>query len=145
MNKNNFITVLVICFLLFCLIGVRFNEKDLFYDPFLAYFKSNKKTFPDVDFAKLIFSHLFRYFLNMTFSLGIIYFWFKNSTYLKYSLMIFCILFLILFPIYLYQINVNFSLGENPVFTIRRFLIQPVLLFVLIPSFYYIRFSQKKG
>ena len=138
---------LIIALFFIGLIGVRFVEKSWFYDPFLAYFKnySLHKEFPKVDFLKLTFSHIFRYTLNTGLSLGIIYFWFKNTKYVKFSYITFISVFILLYPLYIFQITEQFSLGKNPIFTIRRFIIQPILLFLLIPSFYYLSKMNKKN
>ena len=65
----------------FCLIGVRMVENQIFYDPFLDFFKSNiqQEKFPSFDWGKIIFSHILRFLLNLIFSLGVIYFLFLNK------------------------------------------------------------------
>ncbi|MCB9202318.1 MAG: exosortase family protein XrtF [Flavobacteriales bacterium] len=139
--------ILILLVLLLGLVGVRYVESDWFYDPFLRYFKtlSSEQIFPEVNFYKLTISHVFRYLLNALLSSAIVYFWFREFKYAKYSFYLFVLVFLILYPMYLYQIYHKFELGEMPVFYIRRFLIQPILLFVLIPSFYFLQFIKRKN
>jgi|SRR5690606_21580460 len=133
--------------LIFGLILVRKFEAELFYDPFLAYFKSDfyHSEFPPYDLGKVILNILFRYFLNLLLSVLIIglIFWRKN--YMKYTVYVW-IGFLILFlPLYVYFIETEFSLGENYGFYIRRFLIQPILLLLLIPAFFYHQQTTKRA
>ena len=53
------------------LIGVRYLENILFYDPFLDYFANiGNPEFPHFEWARLIGSHLFRFLLNLIFSFG---------------------------------------------------------------------------
>ena len=52
------------------LISVRFLENKIFYDPFLEFFKADYKVaqVPDFIWGKLMFSHVFRFALNLIFS-----------------------------------------------------------------------------
>jgi len=125
--------------LVFCLILVRMFETELFYDPFLAYFKGDfyNTEFPEYDLTKLSLNIVFRYFLNSAISLGIIWFLFGNKNYVKFSVVILISFLILLLPVYIYFIENQFNLGENIGFYVRRFLIQPMLLLILIPAFFY--------
>lgn len=125
--------------LIFGLILVRKFETELFYDPFLAYFKSDfyNSEFPQYDLGKLILNILFRYFLNLLLSVLIIGLIFWRKDYMKYTAYIWLGFLAVFLPLYVYFIETHFSLGENYGFYIRRFLIQPVLLLILIPAFFY--------
>lgn len=124
---------------IFGLILVRKFETELFYDPFLAYFKTDfyHSEFPQYDLGKLILNILFRYFLNLLLSVLIIGLIFWRKDYMKYTFYIWIGFLVVFLPLYIYFIETEFSLGENYGFYIRRFLIQPVLLLLLIPAFFY--------
>ena len=51
---------------------------------------------------------------------------------------------IVLLPIYNYLISTQFSSGEMIFFYVRRFLIQPMFLLILVPCFYYQEIQYKK-
>ncbi|MDR2205116.1 MAG: exosortase F system-associated protein [Flavobacteriaceae bacterium] len=130
---------LVIIFAIFGLIGVRVLEDKIFYDPFLNYFRGiNQQThFPDFQWNKLILSHLFRFGLNLIFSAIIIQFMFKRRVWTLQAILMICLVFIITFPIYLYCVSTKFEIGHLFSFYMRRFVIQPLILLLIIPMFYY--------
>lgn len=136
---KNWVKYIIVACLIFCLILVRRFETELFYDPFLAYFKGDfyNSAFPEYDLSKISLNIIFRYFLNSLISLGIIWFLFSKRDYVKFSAIVMIAFLIIMLPVYIYFIETEFSLGKNMGFYIRRFLIQPILLLVLIPAFYY--------
>ena len=121
------------------LIGVRMIENNVFYDPFLNYFhEANKKiSFPEFEWGKLIVSHLFRFLLNLFCSCLIIHFLFKNKEWTLQGAVLITIIFTITFPIYLYCIHDRFEIGYLFSFYMRRFVIQPLILLLIVPLFYY--------
>lgn len=125
------------------LIGVRALEDQIFYDPFLNYFHEANKNmvFPDFDWGKLIVNYLFRFILNLLFSSVVIYFWFKNKKWAVQGGALILIIFGITFPIYLYCIYTHFEIGYLFSFYMRRFVIQPLILLLIIPMFYYRRYT----
>ena len=124
---------------IFGLIGVRILEDRLFYDPFLSYFHEADKSvsFPAFVWGKLIISHLFRFILNLFFSCLIIHFMFKNKEWTFQGAILISIIFAITFPIYLYCIYDRFETGYLFSFYMRRFVIQPLILLLIVPMFYY--------
>ncbi|UZT96613.1 exosortase F system-associated protein [Chryseobacterium fluminis] len=123
------------------LIGVRAFEGSLFYDPFLDYFHEVDKNlpFPFFEWGKLILGYLFRFGLNLFFSCVIIHFIFKNRQWTMQGAILMMIIFVITFPIYLYCIADRFEIGYLFSFYMRRFVIQPLILLLIIPMFYYRR------
>ncbi|WP_333851256.1 exosortase F system-associated membrane protein [Epilithonimonas sp.] len=121
------------------LIGIRGLEDKLFYDPFLRFFKTANpnEIFPEFVWGKLFFSYLFRFGLNTFFSLIIIHSIFQNKHWTKQALVLILLVFAITFPIYLYCINDEFRFGYLFSFYVRRFVIQPLTLILIIPIFYY--------
>ena len=128
---------------IFGLIAVRVFEDRLFYDPFLDYFHEANKNqhFPDFVWGKLMAGHLFRFFLNLFFSCLIIHFWFNNKRWTIQGALLMVIVFAITFPIYLYCISDRFELGYLFSFYMRRFVIQPLILLLIIPLFYYRQYT----
>jgi len=129
------IVVLAIC----GLIGVRAVEDRLFYDPFLNYFhEANKKLqFPEFEWGKLILNYIFRFLLNLFFSLAAVHFIFKRKDWTLQAGILIVIVFAVTFPIYLYCISTKFEVGYLFSFYMRRFVIQPLILLLIIPMFYY--------
>lgn len=121
------------------LIGVRSVQNDLFYDPFLDFFKSadKKAIFPAFEWLPLILNHFFRFLLNAFFSVMIIHFLFLNKKYTFQALILMLIVFAITLPIYLFCVYTKFEIGYLFSFYMRRFVIQPLILLLIIPLFYY--------
>lgn len=121
------------------LVSVRMLEDAIFYDPFLNYFhEANKNiSLPQFEWGKLILSHLFRFILNLFFSCIIIHFLFKNKEWTIQGTVLITVIFAITFPIYLYCIYDQFEIGYLFSFYMRRFVIQPLILLLIVPLFYY--------
>lgn len=131
--------ILLIILGIFGLIGVRMVEESLFYDPFLSYFHAADKNaqFPDFEWSKLIINYIFRFLLNLALSALIVHFIFKNKEYTMQAVVLMVLVFAITFPIYLYCIHTKFEIGYLFSFYMRRFVIQPLILLLIIPLFYY--------
>lgn len=125
--------------LVLLLILVRAFASNLFYDPFINYFKNDFLTgsFPTYIPTKLFLSTLFRYGINMIFSLAILYQLFQKKQQLIFASKFYGMAFILLISIYFFQLNSEFSNGYLVSFYIRRLLIHPVFLLILIPAFYY--------
>lgn len=137
-----FLNYIGIVVLIFGLILVRKFENELFYDPFLEYFKGDSfhSAFPQYDLIKIVLHVSFRYVLNSLLSLGIIYLLFRDWKKVKFAALVLLVFWIVLLPIYLYMVETQFTIGSNVGFYVRRFLIQPLLLLILIPAFYYQQF-----
>lgn len=137
--QNNYIRYGAILILLLSLISVRFFEKELFYDPFLFFFKSSdyqNKPMPEFETMKLLLNITFRYFLNSLFSIGIIYLLFREKYLLRFTTLLFVALFFILIVLFL-LLTKDKSPDYLALFYVRRFLIQPLFLILFIPALYY--------
>jgi len=117
---------------------IRTFERKLFYDPFLKYFEADfhSSPYPEVENLRLFWSLFLRYFLNSILSLGLIYALFKDRDILKFSLIIY-VFFLVLLLSSFYVILNFFPDGAWLLFYVRRFIIQPILVLLFIPGFYY--------
>ena len=121
------------------LISVRFLEDKIFYDPFLEFFKADYKVaqVPDFIWGKLILSHFFRFALNLIFSAIVVHFMFLNKKWTIQAVFLMSVAFLFFFPIYLWCLYSKMEIGYLFTFSVRRFVIQPIILLLIIPIFYY--------
>lgn len=136
---NNKIRLVQFLFLVGLLALIRAFEDQLFYDPFLDYFKSDFANLPLPIFNpfQLFFGLLFRYTLNTFVSLGIIYVLFKDVQMVKFALVLYYFFFMLLiisFFFIIYYVNGHNNLA---LFYVRRFLIQPIFVILFVPAFYY--------
>lgn len=130
---------IIVLFAIFGLIGVRFLEDKIFYDPFLNFFHelNKKESFPNFEWGKLILNYLFRFALNLILSVTIVFFIFKRKDWAIQAALLILLVFAITFPIYLYCIHTKFDVGYLFSFYMRRFVIQPLILLLIVPLFYY--------
>ena len=135
----------VIILLFFLLILVRFYGVKIFYDPFIKYFNGDFLTgsFPELNAIKLFLNLVIRYVINSTISLAIIYFVFLKKEYLKFSVLFYLVAFIVFIIIYFVQLKLAFSNGYLLAFYIRRMLIHPIFLLILLPTFYYQKITKK--
>jgi len=135
-NKS---TVLWSLFLIGLLVGIRLFEDQLFYDPFLSYFKSEftHTKLPQFNVFKLFFSLGMRFYLNTVISLFLLYVIFKDTKIVKFSILLYMILGSILLISFLFVLNFFGEENKMALFYLRRFLIQPIFILLFIPAFYY--------
>ncbi len=128
------------------LVGIRVLEDNIFYDPFLAFFQGNYKsgTPPVFNGSSLIASHILRFGLNLLFSAGVIYGLFGSLKKLWQTVFLMGIVFALIFPLYYFSIANEMKLGTLYTFYLRRFVIQPLILLLIIPVFYYLDHQQRQ-
>jgi exosortase F-associated protein len=135
-HKFRFIFVLlfVLSFVL-----IRIYEDNLFYDPFLNYFKRdfNALPLPIYDSFRLLINLFFRYGSNTLLSLGLIFSLFKDGEMVKFAAALYAFFFVVL--IFCFYATIYFYAEHNKLllFYVRRFLIQPIFILLFIPGFYY--------
>lgn len=128
-----------------CLVAIRLFEKTLFHDPLIAFYHGNflDRAFPDLAFWGYSLNIGFRYVLNSLVSLFLIWIVFKNKTYITFSLLLYVLLFAIAFAAF-WMVQDDISSEQYMrLFYIRRFLIQPLLLIILLPAFYFQQLNKK--
>lgn len=138
MKKSLDIALILVLFVI--LAGVRFFETQLFYDPLLSFFKGEYQSgnLPDLNSVKLLLNVALRFWLNTLISLAILWFAFRDKSILSFSFYIYLLLFVVLFLwILLLVLNLSESSNFQLLFYVRRFLIQPVFVLLLLPAFYY--------
>ncbi|MGO4772518.1 exosortase F system-associated protein [Flavobacterium sp. W22_SRS_FK3] len=132
------VKILITIVVVLCLGLVRAFENQLFYDPFLDYFESDFKNLPipEFDVLKLFFGLFFRYLLNTILSLILIYNLFRVPGILKFTTFIYVFFLVMLFVMFFIILN-YFPESNWLLFYVRRFIIQPILVLLFIPAFYY--------
>ncbi|MEP5255516.1 MAG: exosortase F system-associated protein [Winogradskyella arenosi] len=139
----------VIKFLLFSalvllLVLIRAFEDVLFYDPYLTFFENDYLYLdsPRREIAKLVFYTSLRYVLNTAISLGILYVVFKDKSVIKFSSLIYGVAYVLLLIPFLYFVINPRQEDYYLFFNIRRFLIQPIGILLLLPAFYYYKLNR---
>ena len=131
--------IVIILALFFLLVLVRAFEMKLFYDPFIEYFWIDylSEPIPVFSGSKLLASLIFRYGLNTVISLFIIYVAFQNRSFVVFALKFYMIAFVILSITFFIILKGELAHGYLFAFYIRRFLIHPLFVLLLLPAFYY--------
>ena len=136
---NKVVQLVLIVFMIVILIVIRGFIAPLFYDPLHDYFLNDYlyNSVPTIELGRYFLHLFFRYFLNTIVSLVIIYLFFKNLKLVQFSIKFYTFVFFILgFTLYIilqFKISSNYML----LFYVRRFLIHPLFVFILLPAFYY--------
>ena len=86
------------------LVLIRFFEDTLFYDPLLEFFKMDYKTLPlpKMDIYPLLTSVVFRFLMNTILSLAILWFVFRDKEIIKFSVILYSFLFILLFTAFIF-------------------------------------------
>ncbi|MDC8003051.1 exosortase F system-associated protein [Aureisphaera galaxeae] len=130
-------TVVVLLFGL--LVLIRAYASDLFYDPLIVFFETTHSTdvLPEMDIIKLLGNTSLRFLMNTAISLLILWVIFKRSDVIKVSALLYACVFVLLMIFFWILLGSDQAGGHMALFYIRRFLIQPVFVLLLIPAFYF--------
>jgi len=136
---HRIVKYIVVSALILLLMLIRFFEDVLFYDPYLTFFQNDYLYIdsPRREVAKLVAFTVLRYVLNTLVSLAILFVVFKDKSIIKFSGLIYGIAFVAFMLIYLYFVIHPRQEDYYLFFNVRRFLIQPLILILLLPAFYY--------
>ena len=138
----------VFVFLLFaCFILIRFFEREWFYDVFMDFYKGNyyQKPVPDFSYYSTLGTIALRFLTNTLISLLILYLFFLKKSVIKFAVFFYAIVFVLLMSALAYLTN-NFQPDYYfATFYVRRFLIQPLFIILLLPAFYYQHIIKPKG
>lgn len=142
---NTYIKIILLVILFTTLFAIRGYGNTLFYDPLIAYFKNDYlyMYLPVLDTWRLVVNMLFRYTLNSLVTLGIIWVLFERKDYLKFSGFFLMLAFMILIVTFVLLLKNDFEDGYLLPFYIRRFIIHPLFLLLLLPAFYYQKLSNR--
>lgn len=131
---------LILLLILFgLLVLVRVFENELFYDPYLLFFQNDYlyMDFPRREILKLTLFTTLRYVINSVLSLGVIYLFFNDRNMIRFAALLFGLAYLLLLMPFLYFVINPRQEDYYLFFNVRRFLIQPILLLIFLPAFYY--------
>ena len=133
-----------ISLLFMLLVLVRWFQNELFYDPYLLFFQNDYLYIdsPRQETFKLVTNTALRFVINSGISLLILFLFFKDLSIVKFSALIYLFSFFILIMLYLYFVLDPKQEQYYLFFNVRRFLIQPILLLLLLPAFYYNKLNQ---
>ena len=122
-----------------CFILIRFFEDHLFYDPYLNFFKNDYLYIdsPRRETFNVVLSTTLRYILNSLISLVIIYIVWQDKSIVKFASLIYGISYFFLVIVFIYFVVNPKKEDYYLFFNLRRFLIQPLILIILLPAFYY--------
>ena len=135
-----YLVKIVFSLIFLCLLFlIRAFETTLFYDPLIDYFQNDylHQKIDDIDSWRLLVNLFCRYLLNSTISLGLIWVLFKRQDYVKFSGVFFVLAFVILIITFLFLLKDNLQGGYLLLFYVRRFIIHPLFLLLLVPLFFY--------
>lgn len=134
LTKYGLLTVLGVLLIL-----IRVFEEQIFYDPYLSFFKNDYLYLdsPRQETLKLTMFTVLRYVINSVISLAILFVLFKDKSIVQFSAIIYTIALVLLLALFLYFIISPRKEDYYLFFNLRRFLIQPLILLLLIPAFYY--------
>ncbi|MGA9270678.1 MAG: exosortase F system-associated protein [Lutimonas sp.] len=137
MDKKYRIAIILLLFL--ALVMVRAFESVLFYDPFILYFQDDFLHSPIPVFSgrNLLLSMSFRYLLNALISLLIIHVAFQNRSFTLFSVKFYVLAYVVLSVTFFIILKGELANGYLFAFYIRRFLIHPLFVLLLLPAFYY--------
>ena len=130
---------ILVILLFVLLVSVRAFQKHLFYDPFIHYFANDflAKPIPEYSTLRLFANIFFRYVINALISLAIIYVIFRKKGLVRFSVKFYIAAFIFLGIVYFILLKMEMLDGYLLTFYVRRFLIHPVFVLILVPAFYY--------
>jgi exosortase F-associated protein len=131
--------IIIIAVLFLALVMVRAFAPRMFYDPFIEYFKNDYLYDPVPVFSgsKLLLHLIFRYGINSIISLLIIYVAFQNSNFVVFAIKFYMLAFVVLSITFFIILKGELAHGYLFAFYVRRFIIHPLFVLILLPAFYY--------
>jgi len=141
---HNAVKFILVGILVLLLVLIRAFEDVLFYDPYLTFFENDYLYVdsPRREVAKLVLFTSLRFILNTVISLAILYVVFKDKSIIKFSLLLYSVAYVLLLIPFLYFVINPIQEDYYLFFNIRRFLIQPIGLILLLPAFYYFNLNR---
>ncbi|MCB0474390.1 MAG: exosortase F system-associated protein [Flavobacteriaceae bacterium] len=136
---SKWLKIVILGLLVLLLLLIRAFGDNVLYDPFTSYFKNDYlyNTIPKYDTLFMFFNLFIRYLVNALVSLVMIYVAFGKKTYVRFSVRFYIIAFIVLSLVYYLLLRAGMHNGYLFTFYIRRFIIHPVFILILLPAFYY--------
>ncbi len=133
------VNIVLLLILLGLLILIRFFEKHFFDDGLTHFFEFKYQTddLPKISFLRNFLMISIRFWLNSIISIAVLNILFKQKKLVQFLFIVYTFSFFVLSALYFWQWY-HYQAGEYlNLFYIRRFLIQPIMLFLLIPALIY--------
>lgn len=111
-------------------------QRDLFYSGFLDSGAGTVKV-EDFDAQRFAVGKFLRFIINDTGSLLIIFGLFRRKDFMQFGFRLFLVELLILLPAYLLMVIYAFESMRFFLQHLHRLVVNPVLMMLLIPAFYY--------
>lgn len=145
--RLKFLDILLVGLMIVLLASVRFFQNHFFYDPLDVYFHTDFQSMPipKMNTALLLLSNGLRYLINVALSISILWVLFKSRSYLKASLWVYLFAFILLNIVFMVTLQFEVSLSKMALFYTRRFIIHPLLLFVLVAGGYFLKTKKKSS
>ena len=142
---NRYIKIILVLILISLLFLVRAFSAELFYDPLIQYFKNDYlyTKMPEIHIWHLIVDILYRYILIYIITIAIIWVLFGRKDYVKFTGFFLMTAFMFLIIAFVFLIRDQFESGYLLPFYIRRFIIHPLFLLILLPAFYFQKLSNR--
>ena len=138
--------IILIIILFFVLVLIRAFAPKMFYDPFIEYFRNDYlyEPIPVFSGSKLLLHLFFRYGMNSLISLLIIYIAFQNRSFVVFSMKFYVLAFVVLSITFFIILRGELAHGYLFAFYVRRFIIHPLFVLILLPAFYYKQLTSKE-
>jgi exosortase F-associated protein len=132
--------ILLLVLLLFL---ARAISQNFFYDPLHQYFLGDylHTSLPKIQLSKYYLFLFIKYFINALLSIGIIHLAFMNTKWTVFSVKFYLFAFFVLSILLVLFLKTDFYNDYLLIFYLRRFLIHPIFILVLLPAFYYQKIS----
>lgn len=136
---NKLLKILLLLLLVGSLIAVRALAPVVFYDPLIAFFRSGhiSQELPELHIVKLLLNVSLRFWVNTAISLGILWVLFQKKDLLKLAVVLYALVFVFLLIAFVLLLYFSENQWYMPLFYVRRFLIHPLFVLLLIPAFYF--------
>lgn len=133
------ISKLILPFILFAFYR---QTESWFYEPLGNYYHFSAAKMPEVHYLIYFWDIASKFLINTLISLLCIDLFYGNQFYNKLARYTFLMIGIVVIPIYFYQVYEAFPFGKMFGYYTRRVLIHPIVLLVLLASFY---FDSKKN
>jgi exosortase F-associated protein len=129
--------IINILILIICLLLIKKFENVIFYDPLINFFKI-KQILTNLPYIKIwhyIFNNIIRFIINSFLSVCIQYQLIHKKSYVYISLILFCMFFILVYPIHLFLIyqNMTHVHARTLLYLTRKCISEPILLIIIFP------------
>ncbi len=146
MNKSNRFKILIALLVILLLMSIRAMENQWFPESLIGFFGSEQyltEPLPPLGFTDY-FNMLLRYLSNSVLSVILIFILFEDKEITKFVIKLYMGAGIFLFLLFLLTLHFYQPGNYRILFYIRRLLIHPVILFILLPVIYFVRSRASK-